>query len=107
MVRREDEFIESQKHNTAGVMIERNPGVMAVWTTRSFKVVLDPRGKPLLSLGDPESVAWWREGRLATRAEVEEGMRTGLPALLSGCRDEADRNKVRAMRDKAMKFAPA
>lgn len=106
MVRREDELTESQKHNVAGIMIERNPGVMAIWTTKSFKVVRDPVGKPLLSLGDPESVTWWREGRPATRAEVVEGMATGLPTLLSMCQNDEDRGEVYKMRDAAMKFAP-
>jgi len=45
MVRREGGLPDDI--HTAGVMIERNPGVMAIWTTKRFSVILDPAGKPL------------------------------------------------------------
>src|SRR6185369_5061065 len=38
MVRREDEFMATCPL-PAGVMIERNPGVSLLWTTRTYKVV--------------------------------------------------------------------
>lgn len=64
-----------------GVMIKRNPGVMAIWMTKSFATVPDGNKGFLFRLSDPESVTWWREGRTATRAEIEESISTGLPLL--------------------------
>jgi hypothetical protein len=32
-------------------------------------------------LGEPERVDWYAHGRAATRAEVDESIATGLPAL--------------------------
>jgi hypothetical protein len=81
MVRREDELTEANKGNVSGLMIDRNPGVTCVWVCRDYKIFRDHNRKPLFRVGDPSSVEWFREGRLATRAEVEESVRTGLPAL--------------------------
>lgn len=85
MVRREDELTDANKGNVAGEMIERNPGVSCVWVTKSYKVFPDPKGKPLIKVGNPLSVAWWKEGRQATRAEVEASIESGCPALLAIC----------------------
>src|ERR1700693_5736803 len=69
----------------ACIHIDRNPGVTALWTTRNFKRVrVDRVGAHegfLIQLGPPESVTWWREGRLATREEVQASIDSGFPAL--------------------------
>jgi hypothetical protein len=65
----------------AGCPILRNPGVACVWVTHKFKVFYDDRGKPLIEVGDADNVLWFAEGRAATRAEVAESIRTGLPLL--------------------------
>src|SRR4029077_13980041 len=81
MVRREDELTKEGQENVAGCPILRNPGVACVWTTRSYETwEADNRGV-LLEIGDPLEVEWFAEGRKATRAEVEESMRTGMPLL--------------------------
>lgn len=54
-----------------------NPGVAALWTTRTFDVYQerDAWGEPvsiLFNLGNPESVEWFTEGRAASRTEVED-----------------------------------
>lgn len=64
-----------------GVGIMRNPGVAAIWETKSYKIFRDERGIPLIQMGDPTHVSFWREGRKATSEEVRESIRTGLPAL--------------------------
>ncbi len=87
MKRREDELTESCEANVPGVMIKRNPGVIAVWTTRSFEKFGDGRGGLLFKVGDPVHVTWWREGRAATRAEVLESIESGLPLLRATCMD--------------------
>lgn len=64
----------------AGIMIKRNPGVCALWTTRSYKLSRS-NGGVLFRIGDPEHIEWFSEGRKATRAEIDESIRTGLPIL--------------------------
>lgn len=64
----------------AGTPILRNPGVSVLYVTRSYTVDRVPGGV-LFDMGVPEEVAWWARGRLATRAEVEDSIASGLPAL--------------------------
>jgi hypothetical protein len=73
----------------AGVMIERNPGVTGVYTTRDFKPMRVHNGI-LFRLGEPEHVTWWCEGRPATRAEVTHSIETGLPLLRAECEKDSD-----------------
>jgi hypothetical protein len=100
MVRREDDRInvETCKAQVAGEMIARNPGVTLLWTTRRFQVYDDGRGKPLIEIGDPESVVWLRLGRPATRAEVVEAIDTGLPRLEAACAQERTAHEQAAAR---------
>jgi hypothetical protein len=63
-----------------GLALQRNPGVALVWETRHWRLE-QVDGGPLWLLGDPEQVHWYAYGRAATRAEVDESIRTGLPAL--------------------------
>lgn len=81
MVRREDELTRANQENIAGCMIDRNPGVALVWITPDYKVWTDDKGAPLITVGSPLETLWFREGRSATRAEIEESVRTGLPYL--------------------------
>jgi hypothetical protein len=90
MVRREDETTEANKQNVAGIMIERNPGVVALWLTKGYNIFPDPSGKLLIEVGEPISVTWWREGRPATRAEIQESIDSGIPLLRSICKSERD-----------------
>lgn len=82
-VRREDERITNAhlRETSAGCALARNPGVMALWTTRSFEVFDDGQGKPLFQIGEPESVKYFREGREATPEEVRTSVDSGLPNL--------------------------
>ena len=76
----------------AGIGIARNPGVTLLWTTMTF-YQWRPSARnradcpaindgPLLHIGDPIAIRAFAEGREATRAEIDESTRTGLPALL-------------------------
>ena len=78
-----------------GLGLKRNPGVIALWTTKRFdvrRVTTGPLdiGNPglLFELGLPVHVQWWAEGRAATVDEVDESVRTGLPHLEELARDE-------------------
>jgi hypothetical protein len=64
-----------------GYAIKRNPGVSALWITTDFEVFPDSAGRLLISVGSAREVEWYAEGRIATRAEVEESIRTGRPLL--------------------------
>jgi len=66
---------------TAGDGIRRNPGAVCIWTTKRFTAWHPDTGGVLFRLGDPERTEWYCEGRPATRAEVDESIRTGLPLL--------------------------
>jgi hypothetical protein len=99
MVRREDEAMNNAQlaAETPGHAIARNPGVMLLWITRGYEIVPDASGNWLLMVGEPQRVEWWREGRRATRAEVEASVATGLPIL----RKMADSERGDYLRTKA------
>lgn len=67
----------------AGVPLKRNPGCCCLWITDGYKPFKPHHGNRglLFSLGKPSRLEFYAEGRPATRAEVEESVRTGLPAL--------------------------
>lgn len=67
----------------AGIMVERNPGVSAIWVTdsyRTFKAKVGTTGV-LIQIGDATDIEWWSHGRRATRDEIIESIETGIPAL--------------------------
>lgn len=71
-----------------GLHIERNPGATLVWITKEYWIRQVPRSADdgmragiLFKLGDPVEVAWYAQGRLATREEVMESISSGLPIL--------------------------
>lgn len=106
MVRREDEVTEEMDKHTPGIMIKRNPGVMAIWVTKSYKLQPDNHGM-LFHIGNPESIQWWREGRYATRAEIEESIESGLPSLREHCYTEEDHKALMSATREAMRLLPA
>jgi len=61
-----------------GELCPRNPGVCAVWTTRSFT---RKPGMQLFDLGEPTEVTWWREGRPATYSEALDALVSGMEVL--------------------------
>jgi hypothetical protein len=99
MTRREG-GLENLDTSCPGHMIRRNPGASLLWTTREYTLFGDGRGGVLFHFGEPRSVEWFYEGRPATREEVEESVRTGLPILedlargQSGAMAELARMKV-------------
>lgn len=87
MVRREDELMNnaSMIADSPGMAITRNPGVTMLWITREYQMFKDA---PLFMMGKPESIEWYAEGRGATRAEVEQSIEDGLPALEAAARSQ-------------------
>ncbi len=82
-IRRVDEQVGMTNPNTAGFALTRNPGVTMLWTTKDYSLFDDGHGKPLLHMGQAESVEWYACGKPATREQVEESINSGLPALVA------------------------
>ena len=80
-MKRNPTILAEHKVPTAGIMIERNPGVALIWMTRFYKPFKDQDGGVLFSVGDPDEVLFFCEGRKATRAEVLESIESGIPIL--------------------------
>ncbi len=73
----------------AGVGLPRNPGVTALWTTKKYNVInidavpeIKANAGVLFDIGDPIRVAWFREGRSATKEEILASIDGGLPTLM-------------------------
>ena len=103
-VRREDEVLNNAclRANAPGIAIARNPGVAMLWFTRQFEVFDDGHGKPLIQMGEPESVEWYACGRKATRDEVMRSIDTGLPTIEAVARQQ--RGGVEALARAVQRF---
>lgn len=106
--RREDETTPGMQ-SVGGMSIKRNPGVTLLWTTPSWKLFSDGRGGVLHKLGDPVATEWFSHGRTATREEVLESVRTGLPALEEPAKAEGPEAvaELEKMKAEAEQFYPA
>jgi hypothetical protein len=82
MRRNEKDLPESD--GCAGYGLRRNPGVVALWVTRSYKLFRPHIGGKgyLFTIGDPERIEYYAEGRTATREEITASMESGLPLLM-------------------------
>lgn len=77
---RDDRDLPDGVTGSAGIMIERNPGVTALYETRKVEPFWAGNGV-LFRLGDPSRVDFWTEGRPASRAEVWASIESGYPRL--------------------------
>jgi hypothetical protein len=95
-----------------GLHVDHNPGVMALWTTchvKPFDGGAGGFGRPgtlFRFLDEPQEVSWWRNGGLASRAEVEQAMAKGLPALRAIAVGEDALPEFEAMVADAQRFLP-
>lgn len=105
--RRDDRGLDEIEHHVAGVMIARNPGATALWESayRPFKA----GNGWLIRLSEPTRVDWWTQGRLATRAEIEESIATGYPELMKQAELDGPEGiaELERMRADATRFLPA
>jgi hypothetical protein len=107
-MRRRDTALPDTAVEPDGIMIRRNPGVAAVWVSRTWR--LQPRLR-LWTVGDPTEVRWYAEGRPATRDEVLASIDSGLPLLRAEA--ENDRRPAAALADleaqhaRALRLVPA
>lgn len=68
--------------------LDRNPGVMVIWITRTYEWFERPKRGVLFAMGDPEELHWYCEGRAAARTEVLNSFHGGMPALEAIAREE-------------------
>lgn len=88
LAKRNERDMPEEATDPGGLFIMRNPGVTAIWETRSFQLFDDGRGNALIRMGEPDNIVYWREGRLATRGEVMRSIETGAPALVEAAKAE-------------------
>lgn len=114
-MRRSPRGLPDGTQEMAGVGIARNPGVTALWTTKSFKKLRVEANEEaganagiLFQLGDPERVLWYCEGRPAGRKEVEEAFDAGFPTLMEVAMKEgrAAVVELQVMQRRAMTLLP-
>jgi hypothetical protein len=85
-MRRNERDLPEEKF-VPGLMVERNPGVTALWSSLRYSKPVDVSDMPignggvLFQLGPLEHVEWWAHGRPATQAECRESLESGLPRL--------------------------
>jgi hypothetical protein len=88
MKRNEKDLPENM--GSAGVAILRNPGVIVLWTTKSYKMFSaahEGGGKGyLFKVGDPEHIESYALGRKATQSELAYSIATGYPLLQAQAR---------------------
>jgi hypothetical protein len=93
-----------------GLGLRHNPGVALLWVTKAYRPGLNLPGVPaeavaeagarpgvLFDIGEPVAIRCYREGRAATREEIEAAIAKGLPTL----RATAASQGPRAMTDLA------
>lgn len=106
-MRRREKGLPEDAVEPAGVGLRRNPGVVAVWSTRKWSLFSDCRGGTLVKMGDPTEVLWYAEGRAATRAEVEASIESGLPLLEADKEGPAAAAELGRLVDVARRYLPA
>lgn len=83
--RRNEKDLPEGKFAPGGVMIDRNPGVTALWFTKQYRPFYNEsevgKGGILIRVGPAERVDWYCRGRAATRTEVMESVNSGMPEL--------------------------
>jgi hypothetical protein len=93
---------DREVHN-AGLMIDRNPGCCAIWITKHYKTFR--AGGTLFEIGEPLRIEFYAQSRRATRAEIDESIRTGIPFLEEAARTDGEDGIV-ALQDHIAKFTP-
>jgi hypothetical protein len=93
-----------------GIMLEHNPGVTALWTTRTYRTQKQkhPPGTILFNIGSPINVEWYAKGRPASAMEVMSGFNVGLATLREIAKDEGPESEAELQRllEKALALLP-
>lgn len=105
--RRRTAGLPEEATEPAGVGILRQPGVVCLWITKSYRAIRVENGI-LFKIGAPIVVKWFREGRAATRGEVMESIDSGYPILLQAAQAEGSQamRDLETARERAMGLLP-
>ncbi len=87
LAKRRDANLPEKYEAPAGLHLERNPGAMALWTTKAYKPFRVDNGT-LIDIGEPEHVQWFCRGLPATREQVQESIDSGFHHLWRLARQE-------------------
>jgi hypothetical protein len=94
-----------------GEHLDRNPGAVAIYMTLNYRPFQPDRRKAglLFELGAPIEITYYREGRLATRAEVLESIDSGMPLLrnMALADGEAANKALDSQYQRALQLLPA
>ena len=105
-MRRNARGLPEERIHPAGIHIDRNPGVMVLWSSlhasKPFDAMIGNAGV-LFQLGAPHAVEWWTQRRRARRSECLEALQSGLPSLVKVA--EAEGNGAVEALDAAMASA--
>jgi hypothetical protein len=101
--------------DAAGCPINRQPGVILLWVTNSYRIVQGSIGSErgnkgiLFRVGDPVRTLWMREGREATREECLHSIESGYPILMDAARQDGAPaiQQLEKMRSEAFTLLPA
>lgn len=69
--------------------IDHNPGVAAVWITKNYTITSLKTGW-LFNVGTPSSIAFYAEGRLATREEIDAAIDKGFPLAVARAQEDGN-----------------
>jgi hypothetical protein len=103
--------LPTNTRDAAGLAIDRQPGVVLLWSTPEWKVFRAHVGQKgiLFELGQPTTVEWLRAGRTATRAEIMDSIISGFPLLekLAVAEGPKAMTELQLHRDRALTLVPA
>lgn len=99
----------------AGCPISRQPGVILLWVTLSYRAMKGSVGPGrgnngvLFRVGDPIKTTWMREGREATREECLTSIESGYPILMNAAKEDGPSaiQQLEKMKVKAFDLLPA
>lgn len=105
-MRRNYADLPPEDRHVAGMMIERNPGAIALYQTETYRR-FHASGGMLIHLGEPQRIDWYAEGRSATRAEVLAAIDSGFPLLMAqatkdGLEAVAELNRLRLQTERLL-----
>lgn len=108
-MRRNEKGLPDQYVEAAGFHNDRNPGIMALWITRSYQPFRPHAGRDgvLFRVGPYERVEWWKEGRRATRDEAVAALVEGYDVLAVEAAKEGALDELRSLMPAAMRTVPS
>jgi|GEM_PF-1310972 len=99
-MRRNNTDLPEQHQKPGGLMLERNPGCTLLWICHDYRVI-KTEGGPIIKMGEPVEIVAYAGGGLATRAEVDASIASGLPLLKAECFNEDDRRVLARQMERA------